>query len=145
MQAVRKGEQLSCHERFTRVIYETLVNDPEVQVQKLCDDIGLEFEPAMLNVPRVGSSTCHDSGVSQISADSVGRWQQGGISQTEKWICQHVAGSQMSALGYQLEPMRLPVIGLVYLMLLLPCKLLLAIVLNFHRVSGLRAYIARRT
>jgi hypothetical protein len=63
--------------------YEDLVTRPEAEVRRLCDFLGLPFEPAMLRFAEAdldypsweaGSSDVRAS--KSISADSVGRWRQ---------------------------------------------------------------------
>jgi hypothetical protein len=124
--------------------YEDIVTQPDVQVRSLCTACGLDFEPGMLDVPLVGSSTAHDSGERKISAKSVGRWKAGGLTQTEIWLCQRVARKQMDELGYKIEKVPLPFLGLLLALITFPIKLLLALFMNLHRTASLRAFITQR-
>ena len=41
------------HPRFTTVRFEDLTVDSEGVVSRLCDFVGLQFQPAMLDVPQI--------------------------------------------------------------------------------------------
>lgn len=68
---------LESHPRVTLVRFEDLVRDSEATVRRLCDRIGIAFEPAMLDVGQVNSS--HQSSVGGmrrgLHSDAIDKWQ----------------------------------------------------------------------
>jgi len=126
------------------VRFEDLLSDPEATVRRVCRFAGLDFRPAMLAVPRIGSSTEPDRpDQSGIDAGRSGRWRVG-LSPAELWLCQKTAGPVAAEQGYEPEAVRLPPVGVALSLAVLPVKLVAALVANLGRFRGLRAAIARR-
>lgn len=93
-------------QQILRIQYEQFVTAPEEETRRLCTFLGLEFDPAMLQITRTnstGSTIGHQQG---ISAEAIDRWRTrlpvGAIG-----LCQWLARSEMTALGY--VPIALPV------------------------------------
>jgi tetratricopeptide (TPR) repeat protein len=64
--------------RLIEVSYEALVSDPEQQVRQLLERLGLDFEPACLEIEKNESASATASAVQirePIHARSVGRWR----------------------------------------------------------------------
>jgi hypothetical protein len=102
-------------DRFLIVRYETLAQQPEETLRRVCDFIGEPFMPEMLTMagaPRYfkeGANTSFEQvkpGV--ISTRSIGRFHQV-ISRWEIAFIQTFAGRVMAEFDYELEPIRLPV------------------------------------
>lgn len=142
--AAREGRCLSRSARVLRAHYEELVSNPETEIRRICEMSGLEFEEDMLNVRHIGSSTSSDVGETGLSSSSIGGWKKGGLSRTELWLCQKIAGGEMQAAGYELKVVQLPLLGLVLSAISLPFKVLLALIMNFNRTRNIRHYIKRR-
>jgi len=68
---------LEDHPRVTLVRFEDLVRDPEATVRKLCEHLGIGYEPGMLDVGQVNSS--HQSPVDGrrpgLNSDAIDKWQ----------------------------------------------------------------------
>lgn len=142
--AVRAGGRCADNPRVLRVRYEDLLADGPGVVAQICAAAGLSFEPTMLEVRQVGSSSAADSEATGLSQEAAGRWQRGGLDSTEIAVCERAAGAPMQALGYaesgaQANPLRL---ALYYL--LLPVKLGAALLLNFNRLRSLGEAVRRR-
>lgn len=86
-----------------RMRYEDLVRDPEAQVESLCGHVGIEYDRAMLDVPRSNSSFTPDAETSAkrgISSGSVERWKTA-LTPTEIWIAERITGRCMQEFGYE--------------------------------------------
>ena len=82
------------------VRYEDLVADAEATVRRMCDFLALEFEPQMLAVGWINSTTANwQAGSGGISTEAVGKWQKG-LAPPEVLITQKVARVEMAAYGY---------------------------------------------
>jgi hypothetical protein len=94
-----------------RIRYEDLVADPEREVRAICEHVGVEYRPVMLDVTRTNTSfadeAAADSGDPQITSGIVGtsrdRWRTE-LTRTEIWVGERVFGKPMRELGY--EPAR---------------------------------------
>ena len=90
---------------YLEVRYEDLVKDPEAVVQQICHFLGEEFMPDLLDHTRLARKQIGPAGhveVRQpISTTSAQRWRTE-MSEFEKRMADRVAGSTLSALGYEL-------------------------------------------
>jgi len=99
-----RGLAFKDHPRCIEVRYESLVNDPEAVIRRVCSFIGEDYEPAML-VPaeatseRAGQNLNNETASAPISSKSVGRWQQD-LSRQEREVFIDIAGELLIALGY---------------------------------------------
>lgn len=79
--------------------YEDLVDDAETHVRRLCEHVGVEYDPAMVAVTT--SNTSFGGGqTSGIVATSRDRWRTE-LSPTEIWLGERIFGSVMRELGYE--------------------------------------------
>jgi len=143
--SVRAAQELEEHERFISLHFEDLLKDPEQHIRALCDFIGLNYEAGMLNIPQVGSSTgvdCPDK-VGIDYTKTLG-WKKGGISKAELAICQHVAVQEMERLGYEVEPVSIPIWRRWLSMMTFVLKISFALLLNLRRSKNIIRSIRRR-
>lgn len=102
--ALRAGEAYWDDERVLRVRFEDLVREPQAEVGKVVRAVGLEFSPAMLRVPRRGSSLrpdrAEESGVDAAAAD---RWRDGCLDRGELYLCERITGATIARHGYRPE------------------------------------------
>lgn len=92
------------HPRFLEVRYESLVQDPETELRRVCAFIDVSFEPGMLKCStdprhRPGQFLNNASAAQVVSKDSIGRWQRE-LSMRERRIFVNIAGELLIALGY---------------------------------------------
>lgn len=140
-----KAEQFSGKKNFKVVRYEDLVSEPERTLKDLCSWLGIEYESNMIAIPFVGSSTRSDQsktlGVDKSRKDA---WRNGGLSNTELYVIQKVAGAEMSNAGY--EPIAIKrnylLLGLSFLSGI--GKAVLSVVLNIHRSKNIITLLKRR-
>jgi hypothetical protein len=91
--AVRKhgGERV----RIQR--FERLADAPETEVRELCAWLGLEYDPALLEIPVVNSS--YATAGAGVSSEPVARWRKT-LSPDEVAVVQSCCGALMDELGY---------------------------------------------
>jgi len=142
---VATGDRFTDHPRVTAVRFEDLVADPEGELCRVSDRIGLDYDPSMLDVPRVGSSHKQDRPDEKgIDPAASGRWKQGGLTQTEIATCQRIAGKFMEQHGYDLEPVKAPGWALAWCRVTWVFKAALALLLNLRRSRNLFEALRRR-
>ena len=142
--AVRAGRECAADDRMLSISFESLLECPEATVQSMCQKLGLQYVSDMLQVPRVGSSAISDSEKTGVSRKIAGQWRGGGLSTTELWLCQKLAGTEMVDLGFELRQARVNPITLVLYVLILPLKLVIAFATNIGRISSVVDSIRRR-
>ena len=142
---VRTADQFLEDERVFTLRYEDLLTEPEEEVEKVCQFVGITFSPDMLKVPQVNSSSQKDEptqeGINKGRADS---WKKGGLSSTEMFLCQKINISVMNTHRYEAESVFPNPILLVFSVLFFPIKLSLAILLSLKRMRNLGEAIKRR-
>jgi hypothetical protein len=143
--AVRVGQSLEADPRFMTLRFEDLVADPQAQVRALCAHTDLGYEPQMIEVPQVGSSTGRDRGDQKgISAKQAGSWRSGGVSSAEVALCEWITAREMAQYNYvpsgisKLQP------GIVIDVIKLAFKAPISLVLNLMRTKNLGDTVKRR-
>lgn len=120
------------------VRFEDLVADPEEQMQEICDFVGLEFSGDLLAIPQVGSSNAPDRPDRRgIDESRVTSWKDGGLSGTEIWICQRIAGSVARRYDYEAASVTPGVLGTLGHGFSFPVKSIGALLANVGRFSDL--------
>jgi hypothetical protein len=130
-------------ERVMFVRYEDVVTDPEASARAMTDHLGFSFEPAMLDVRRVGSSLRADEGGTGIDSSHRGQWHAH-LRPPEVWLSQRISASEYAALGYEPEQVGTPLAGLIVTLLMLPLKAVLALVFNAGRSRNILSSVRRR-
>lgn len=143
--AVREGEKFKDHPQFVSVRFEDLLSSPEKTVAELCHFVGIPYEPAMLDIPHVGSSSGTDApddlGINKKRGEA---WRSGGLTNFELDVCQRAAVSEMRRWGY------LPVTSTSSVMQRFAgfttflVKGAVAVLLNFSRSKNIIATIRKR-
>lgn len=131
-------------ENIFSVKYENLVENPSGTIKQLCNNLKIEFNPSMLDVPVVGSSDSKDSTSKiGIARSSTEKWNSG-INKAELYICQRICRDNMSRLGYQIEEVRMPLLGIIGYGILFPFHIALALALNLSKSKNIIDTIKRR-
>jgi hypothetical protein len=93
---------------YLAVRYEDLVGDPEGQTRLMCEGLGIEFEPAMLELdefPERDNSSFEPAGAGYVGkvrqADAVDRASL--LTQAELAEVRRITGAVASAIGYDLD------------------------------------------
>lgn len=129
--------------RVLCVRYEDLTEQPELLVNRICKHLGIEFEPSMLDVPKVGSSNAADQSMERgIDKGRRGKWKTG-LNRSEVAICERANRDLMLHFEYELSGERGNVIQLALYRLLLPFQLGLALMMNLKRLRNIRKAIKK--
>ena len=132
-------------EKVFNVYFEKLIINPASTLQEICMHCGIEYQIDMLNVPQVGSSMRKDEPEKAgIDSTRTGTWNSGGLNAAEIEICEKINGDWMDSLGYSRSNLKGTFVQKVKLYLLLPIKLVLALLLNWNRTKGRLHYLLIR-
>ncbi|HJQ73408.1 MAG TPA: sulfotransferase, partial [Gaiellaceae bacterium] len=91
--------------------FEGLGERPEAEVRELCAWLGLEYLPAMLEIPVVNSS--YATAGEGVSAEPLERWR-GQLSEREVATIQACCGRLLDELGYARDEARISPLGLAW-------------------------------
>jgi hypothetical protein len=129
MRAVLEAERSPASSSVLRLRYEDLTADPEAEVRRLCDHVGVEFDPAMIDVDRSNSSFALESGWPAgrgIYSSSTDRWRTE-LGPTEIWLGERIFAPVMTELGYRpvarSEGLRPSPVELLRILAILPGRL----------------------
>ena len=99
--ASRLAQRLIDHPRFTLLRFEDLLGQSEPTIRSLCESLGIEFEPPMLEVGQINSS--HQSSVGGarkgLHTDAIDKWKST-LSTAEIAITERICGSLVEDFGY---------------------------------------------
>jgi sulfotransferase family protein len=130
-------------ERVRLVRFESLAAEPEAGVRGLCAWLGLDFEPAMLEIPVVNSSYATSGRPEGVSSEPVERWRSR-LSSDEVGIVQGCCGPLMDELGYARDPVRASRTAAARAWATVPYAVARAAVLNRDRLGRATEYAWRR-
>ena len=101
--ATQAAHGLREHPRFHTVRFESLLESPEQTVRQMCEAIGLDFQPAMLDVAQINSSHQTSVGGARrgIYKDAMDTWRSV-LSPSELAVTEKIAGPAMIQVGYPL-------------------------------------------
>lgn len=143
--SVQHGGQVAAHQRVCTVRFEDLVADPAATVQRVCAFLGLAWDPGMLAVPRIGSSNQPDEpDATGIDTARAGRWSQGGLSRTERYLCQRVNAALLGTHGYPRDAVRPNPVALAGSLAVWPLQVGTALAINVGRMRNIRETLRRR-
>lgn len=143
--AITAGEKFAQHERVYCLNFEELLQEPETKVREVCDFVGISFEPNVLAVPQIGSSTASDNPrKTGIDASKAGNWRKGGLSSTEIFLCQKITQEYRQKYNYKSVTVKPNYFAIAASLISLPLQLTLAVILNLKRMRGIADTIKRR-
>jgi len=103
IKATEAALRLSSHERVLVIRFEDLAADPEAGARQISDFIGVKFERPMLDLPRWGSSNLTHSSDEKGISQQVGEEWRRSLPAAHALVCERMAGSLMTRLGYSAE------------------------------------------
>ena len=127
--------------QWMTIRYEDLVQEPEKSVRAICDLVGVNYQPGMLEIDSHNSS-----GVAQengIFTSSIGRWREK-LDSNDAAVAQYIANTEMIKLGYQIEETGSSFVKVALIYCSTPCKLYTALKVNTEMTGPLIPYILKR-
>lgn len=98
------AKQMQAHDRFHLVRFEDIVADPQKEIQSISEFLGIEYEEAMLQVPRIGSSHDNSRGdLKGVGDNATDRWKNI-LSEGDLSVCEWIARDMMGDFDYKLTP-----------------------------------------
>lgn len=143
--SVEAVAQYQSHLRVRTVAFEDVLDAPEATVRGVCEFVGIPFRESMLSVRQIGSSNQKDRPDQRgIDPSRSGTWREGGLSDTEVFLCENVAAGPMGQHRYEPVGVRPNPLRLILSALLFPVKLGTAFLLNLPRMNSLWDALRRR-
>ena len=143
--SIHAADKFVNHDRVYSLYFEELLKEPETKVKEICNFIGISFNPSLLQVPQIGSSSGLDrleqTGIDPTKAK---HWQKGGLSATEVFLCQQITKNHREKHGYYSTPTQPNPFKLIYSLIFLPIQSTLILLVNFKRMRGIKEAISRR-
>ena len=99
LKATSVAAKMVDHPNLKLVKFEDVISEPEQEVKQICEFLGIEFEPDMLNIPQMGSSHIVNEAGAGISQDVVSKWSDT-LDNGEIAACEKLTSSMMSRFGY---------------------------------------------
>jgi len=131
--------------RVRVVRFEDLLVEPIRIVKELCLFLEIDFHQGMLKVPVVGSSNQQDVRTKLfIDISMKEKWKNGGLNSAEIYLSQLVTNSMMKKFKYDVEKFSSPPILILFYLISLPIKLILAFLFNIKRMGDIVEVIEKR-
>jgi hypothetical protein len=89
-------------DRYIDVRYEDLLADPELELRRCCDFLGLEFDPSMLTLKYSTEHTGDAKGAREVVAANTRKYLRAMDSRTIHRI-EKIAGAALREFGYEVE------------------------------------------
>ena len=121
--------------------FERLAASPEDEVRALCDWLGLDYQPALLQIPVVNSS--YATSGEGVSSEPVERWRER-LSPAEVGIVQSVCEPLLSELGYEPDDVTVSPLRLAWAWGTVPFAAARAAVVNRQRLGKTTQYLRTR-
>jgi len=144
--AARESVKWQKNENVMLVRFEDVVESPTQSIKDICNFLSVNFEPAMLEIPHVGSSLKSDqkNTVTGISSSAKDTWKKGGLSRSELSICQRICKDFMHQFGYKEETLSVPYFSYVTQTLSFAFKMSISVFLNLYRAKNFSQAIRKR-
>jgi hypothetical protein len=91
------------HSRFRILRYEELTSNPRVVAERLCNALGLSFEPQMIETPRWGNNAASEGEVRATRDEGQGRTWCDTLTRSEALICEGITQGMLRRFGYSPE------------------------------------------
>lgn len=125
------------------VRYEDLLEKPDATMRAICEHCHVPYEPEILDVDQVGSSTASDQRGKGIDASNRNKWRTQ-LSAAEIAICEAHAQPMMDRFCYETSDTPLSFGGRLKYALMLPAKAAVAIPLQINRIASLGSFLRKR-
>lgn len=126
------------------VRFEDLIYNPEFEVRRICEFLGVNYQSEMLDVEHTGSSNFSDNKISKkISNKAVGNWVNK-LSDTEIYWCQIINNKLIDKYNYKKIETKENIIKKIINCTILVPKACLSLALNLERNKNIFESIKRR-
>ena len=143
--SVSTGTRYLNHPQVINMRFEDLLAQPEQELHRVCDFVGIDYQPSMLEIYAVGSSNAKDNFDEKgIQRERVHTWKKGGLSNTEIYLCQRITRRWRQAHGYPDSLVRPHYLRLLSYYASFPVKLGLSVLFNLNRMKSVVDAIKRR-
>lgn len=148
--AVTVADGYADNVNLTTIYFEQLLTDAESTIKGICDFVGIDFSPSMLDVPQVGSSVSTDKPKQiGINPNRAGNWGSENIqlkilNSSEIYINQRLNSKLMKKHNYIPVSIRPNLLRLLSSFISFPFKILLAFLFNLDRIKNIRETLKRR-
>jgi hypothetical protein len=122
--------------------YEDVVRDPEAEIRRLAEWLGLDYDPSLLDVA-VSNSSFVLPGDRGVSRDAVDRWSTK-LPPGELSVVQRCCGSLMRSVGYEPVRTRVSPFRVGWVWATVPVAVGRALLVNRHRLGNPLEYVLRR-
>jgi len=143
--AVKAAQPFVDSGQILQVRFEDVLAEPEKELQRICDYIGVDFQADMLQIPILGSSfekeTPEKVGIDKSKAS---RWKDGGLNSAELFINQTINAGIIKAYGYERAKVFPNPLLLLFYSVTLPLRMLLSFVLHRSHFKNMPETLKKR-
>lgn len=143
IEAGLRAQQTIANNLMKTIFFEELVENPQKNIEDLCEFLNIEFFPGMMDVTVELSANKNDEGKRGIRKSVAEHWVNE-LSRTEIYLAERFAGSQMQRMGYTCARPEPNLSRLIYYILIWPFQLSIAFALNLGRMGNPFTYVAKR-
>jgi hypothetical protein len=131
--------------QILQVRFESVLSDPEKELRRICDFIGVDYHDSMQQVPVVGSSfTKPDPEKLGIDKSKASKWQEGGLNSAELFFNQAINADIIRAYGYERVKVFPNPLLLLYYLVSLPFRMLLSFALHGPQFKNMPETLKKR-
>jgi len=89
-------------ERYLEVRYEDLIANPERELRRCCDLVGVEFDPSLTTLKFTSEHTGDARGAQEVVAGNTGKYKDALSARTIRRI-EEIAGAELRSYGYAVD------------------------------------------
>ncbi|RJP68696.1 MAG: sulfotransferase [Candidatus Abyssobacteria bacterium SURF_17] len=131
--------------RVHSVKFEDVLENPEAELQKVCEFLRIPYAESMLSVPMAGSSLVRDRPEETgVDKERTANWRGGGLNSAEIFICQMITTKNMARFGYERGKVFPNPILLLFYLFVSPTKLLVSFFLQARYIKNVGEAVKRR-
>jgi len=132
-------------EHVHQLRFEDLLLNPEEEIQKVCDFIGISYRDSMLEIPIVGSSFLKEQ-PEEIGIDKkrTSNWQNGGLNSAELYINQRVTADIMKMYNYKPANVIPNPFILLFYFIMLPVRMFLTFFVHKKHFKNMKEAVKKR-
>ena len=143
--AVKAAQPFVDSGQILQVRFDKVLENPEQELQRICDYIGVDFREDMLQVPIVGSSF-EDSDEKKLGIDKTrtSKWKDGGLNSAEIFINQTINADIIRSYGYERAKVFPNPLLLLYYGVTLPLRMLVSFALHLPQFKNMPETLQKR-